>query len=175
MTTRNPYLPVFELTRGEVVESVHFGSIAIVDSHGKLISHHGNPNGINFLRSSAKPFQAIPLVENDGHTKWQLTKEEIAIICASHTGTNHHFEVLTSIQEKIIVTEEDLLCGIHPPIDLKTRETMIKQNIKPTPNRHNCSGKHTGMLAQAILLKAPLKGYISPNHPIHSTTVHNER
>ena len=166
MTTPLPYLPVLELTRGKVVESVHFGSIAIMNSHGVLISFHGDPNGIHFLRSSAKPFQAIPLIENNGQTKWQLSKEEIAIFCASHTGTNHHVEVLTKLQEKLKVTEDDLLCGIHPPVDTKTRETMLKQNIPPTPNRHKCSGKHTNMLALAKLMKAPLNEYISPNHPI---------
>ena len=55
--------PLFEVTRGEIVESVHYGSIAVVDSHGKLIASYGDPQAVAFLRSSAKPFQVLPFVE----------------------------------------------------------------------------------------------------------------
>ena len=166
MTITYPFLPLYELTRGEVKESVHFGAFAVVDSRRKLISNHGNPNVISFLRSSTKPLQALPIIENNGHERWRFSKEEIAVFCASHTGTNRHYDVITHIQEKIQVTEDDLLCGIHPAIDQKTRESMLIQNTQPTPNRHNCSGKHTGMLTLAKLLGAPLENYISINHPI---------
>ena len=55
--------PLFEVTRGDIVESVHYGSIAIVDASGKLISSYGDPKAVAFLRSSAKPFQLLPFVE----------------------------------------------------------------------------------------------------------------
>jgi L-asparaginase II len=58
--------PLLELTRGRVVESTHFGSIAVVDSTGKLLHSYGDPHGVAFLRSSAKPFQALPFVERGG-------------------------------------------------------------------------------------------------------------
>ncbi len=32
--------------------------------------------------------------------------------------------------------------------------------------RHNCSGKHTGMLAQALLYGNPKEDYIDPRHPV---------
>jgi L-asparaginase II len=47
----NP-LPLFELTRGRVVESIHYGSLAVVDSRGKLIASYGDPYQVAFLRSS---------------------------------------------------------------------------------------------------------------------------
>jgi L-asparaginase II len=166
MKTRIPYLPLFELTRGEVVESVHFGAFAIVDSHGTLVASYGDPNTTCYLRSSAKPFQALPLIENGGQTRWHLTSQEIAVMCASHTGTDRHFEVLTGIQTKIDVTQADLLCGVHPAIDISTREAMLTRGETPTPNRHNCSGKHTGMLAQTRMTQSPYKEYIDFNHPI---------
>ena len=49
----NVLQPILELTRGHVVESTHFGSIAIVDSNGKLLHSYGDPYGVAFLRSSA--------------------------------------------------------------------------------------------------------------------------
>ena len=161
-----PYLPVLELTRGEVVESVHSGAFAIVNSHGELVASYGDPNLVTFLRSSAKPFQALPFIESGGHERWNLNPREIAIICASHTGTDEHASVLQAIQSKIGVTQADLLCGIHVPIDAPTREALRERGEEPTPNRHNCSGKHTGMLAHARLFDFPIADYINPEHPI---------
>ena len=58
--------PLFEVTRGEIVESVHYGSIVVVNSQGKLIASYGDPQAVAFLRSSAKPFQVLPFVEGGG-------------------------------------------------------------------------------------------------------------
>ena len=160
------YPPIFELTRGAIRESVHFGSIAVVNSQGKLLASHGDPSTTTFLRSSAKPFQALPLIENGGQKYWGLSKKEIAIICASHTGTDDHVATIQSIQKKINVADSDLLCGSHPPIDPDTAYKLRQNDEEPTQNRHNCSGKHTGMLALARLLKHPLTEYINPQHPI---------
>jgi len=163
---QNSFLPIFELNRGDVSESVHFGSFAIVNSLGDLVESYGDPNTFTFLRSSAKPFQTMPFIENDEYKQWDLTQSEIAIMCASHTGTDDHFNVLSSIQSKINVTQDDLLCGIHPSIDASTRQAMLDRGEQPSPNRHNCSGKHTGMLAQALSINAPIENYIDFNHPI---------
>lgn len=48
------FLPIFELTRGRIVESIHYGAIAIVDSNKKLLYSYGDPQTVAFLRSSAK-------------------------------------------------------------------------------------------------------------------------
>ena len=65
--------PLFEVTRGNIVESLHYGSIAVVDSSGKLISSYGDPQAVAFLRSSAKPFQVLPFVERGGVEYFQFT------------------------------------------------------------------------------------------------------
>lgn len=160
------YLPILELTRGSIVESIHFGAFAIVDSHERLIASHGDPLATSFLRSSAKPFQAIPLIESHGHHHWGFSKKEIAIICASHGGTDEHAETVLGIQKKISVNDSDLLCGSHPPLDPETSFTLRAKGIDPTPKRHNCSGKHTGMLALAQLRDVPMADYINPEHAI---------
>lgn len=162
----NNYLPIFELKRGDAVESIHFGAIAIVNSLGKLVASYGSPDTISFLRSSAKPFQALPFIEAGGHKHWAFSGPEISIICASHSGTDQHFSVLSSIQSKIGVTQDDLLCGVHPPVDEATRQALLDRGESPTPNRHNCSGKHTGMLAHAKFIHAPIDDYIDVDHPI---------
>ena len=160
------YLPILECTRGAITESVHYGAFAMVDSHNHLIAAHGDPQAITFLRSAAKPFQAIPFIENNGHSHWGLSKKEIAILCASHAGTDEHAATVVSIQAKISVSEDDLHCGAHPPLDPETAYTLRVRGETPTPKRHNCSGKHTGMLAFARLMNLPIADYLNPEHPI---------
>jgi L-asparaginase II len=159
------YQPMLEITRGPVVESVHFGAAAVVDVHGRLLASFGDPSTVTYLRSSAKPVQALPLIEMGGAEAFGLTEREIAIICASHHGTDEHVAVVRGIQAKIGVSEADLLCGSHDP-GRATFKDMILRGEEPSPIRHNCSGKHTGMLAQALLRSLPRQDYINPAHPV---------
>lgn len=163
------YEPILEITRGGIVESIQFGAAVIVDAHGKLIANHGNPNLVTFLRSSAKPFQALPFVERGGVENFGLTDRELAIICASHSGTDEHLQVINGLQKKIGIQESDLKCGTHPISDEPTRDAMIRNNEQPRQNRHNCSGKHTGMLAHAKMRQLPLAGYIDKEHEVQKT------
>lgn len=171
------YLPILELTRGkaqadgsapknDIVESVHFGAAAVVDAEGKLIAWYGDPHTVTYLRSSAKPIQAIPFFEWGGKDRYQLSLQEVALICASHSGTDEHLHTIQAVQEKIGVVESDLLCGTHPVFDSTTAEAMRSRNEKPTPNRHNCSGKHTGMLALARMENLAIENYLDMQHPI---------
>jgi L-asparaginase II len=161
-----PYIPILALNRGKILESIHYGAFSIVDSRGRLLASHGSPDAITFLRSSSKPIQALPLVERGGAKHWGFTPKEIAIICASHAGTDDHAQTLAGMQTKIGITQVNLQCGTHPPIDADTAKTMLLKGEDITPNRHNCSGKHTGMLAFAQVENQPLENYLDPEHPI---------
>jgi L-asparaginase II len=162
------YMPLVELTRGILVESVHFGAAAVVDAAGKLLMGFGDVQLVTFMRSSAKPFQALPFIERSGHRTFGLTPPEIALTCASHAGTDEHVRVLQGIQAKVGITEADLQCGAHPITHEETLEAMHLRGEKPTPNRHNCSGKHTGMLAHAKLRGLDTDSYLNPGHPIQA-------
>lgn len=168
MKNRTGYQPIYELTRGDTVESIHYGAIAVVNSSGQLIAHFGDPNRVTFLRSSAKPFQVMPFLEHGGQSFYQLSQREIAIMCASHSGTDQHVATVRGIQARTGFGEADLLCGVHTPGDEATAEALHDQHELPTPNRHNCSGKHTGMLAFAQMSGQidPDLPYISLKHPI---------
>jgi L-asparaginase II len=159
-------IPLFEVTRGEIVESVHFGSIAVVDSNGRVISSYGDPKAVAFLRSSAKPFQVLPFVEGGGVEYFGLTPRQLSIACASHEGSDLHVRTVAGIQEKIGVEEQFLQCGVHMPGDAEAFKSLIKENRQPTPNQNNCSGKHTAMLAYAKMRNLPLENYLDVNHPI---------
>lgn len=158
------YEPLVELTRGGIVESIHLGALAAVDSEGILLAAFGNSDMVSFPRSSMKPFQALPLVENGGVEAFGLTEEELAIICASHAGTNEHVRVLKSIHQKVGLQLSDLQCGVHWPIDKETTFQMRLLGETPDSYRHNCSGKHSGMLTQAKLLEQSLDDYLTPVH-----------
>ena len=158
--------PLFEVTRGEIVESVHYGSIAVVDSHGKLIASYGDPQAVAFLRSSAKPFQVLPFVEGGGVEYYGFTPRELSIACASHEGSDLHVQTVEGIQKKIGVEETFLQCGVHMPGDVNAFKSLIVNNRQPTPNRNNCSGKHTAMLAYAKMRSLSLENYLDLEHPV---------
>jgi L-asparaginase II len=162
----NEAQPILELTRGRVVESTHFGSIAVVDSTGNLLHSCGDSYTVAFLRSSAKPFQALPFVERGGVEHFNFTQSELAISCASHETSQHHLDTVKAMQAKIGIQEDHLQCGPHLPGDVAMLRTVIKQDIKPTPNFNNCSGKHTAMLAHAKMRGLSLENYLDHAHPI---------
>jgi L-asparaginase II len=162
----NNLAPLLELIRGGIIESTHFGSIAVVDSQGSLLHSIGDPNTVAFLRSSAKPFQVLPFVEHGGVEHFGFTPRELALSCASHETAQIHLDAVAALQKKVGVHESDLQCGPHLPGDADMLKLVIKQDIKPTANFNNCSGKHTAMLAHAKMRGLPLDSYLELDHPI---------
>lgn len=141
------FVPLVEVTRGRIVESLHLGAIAVVDSRGRLISAAGDPSWATFMRSSAKPLQALPLVESGAAEATGLDEHDLAIACASHSGSPAHLEAVRNLQRKAGVQAEDLLCGTHPVGDRAEAERLLRAGLPPTPMHNNCSGKHSAMLA----------------------------
>ncbi|HSM72376.1 MAG TPA: asparaginase [Anaerolineales bacterium] len=158
--------PLFETTRGGVVESVHYGSIAVIDSNGKLIASQGDPHMVAFLRSSAKPFQVLPLVENGGVEHFNFTLRELSLACASHEGTDMHVQTVEEMQKKVGIDETRLQCGVHMPGDVEAFKSLIANDRSPAANRNNCSGKHTAFLAYAKMRNLPLENYLDIEHPV---------
>ncbi len=165
------FKPLMVINRGNNFESLHFGAIAIADKYGNSIAWYGDPHQHTFLRSSAKPIQAIPLIERNGHTYFKLTQAEIAITCASHTGTYEHAETVQSILGKIGLGAGALKCGVHPPIDKSTEYDFVCKDEPLSPLHHNCSGKHAGMLAHAVLRGLDIGTYLDIDHPVQRTVL----
>lgn len=159
-------IPLVEITRGPIVESIHYGAAAVVDPQKRLVASLGSPHMVAFLRSSSKPFQALPLIESGGPQAFQFSDREIALMCASHTGTEDHIAVLRPLQARIGVGPQDLLCGVHAPTDKDSAEALLLRGEAPTTLHQNCSGKHTGMLAYTRLHHLPKEDYINPEHPL---------
>jgi L-asparaginase II len=158
-----------EVTRGGRVESEHRGAVAVVDVHGKLIAQAGDVNLVSYLRSSAKPFQLLPLVESGAADRFGLTSAELAVIAGSHSGEPRHVAAVQSILNKIGLREEALQCGIHVPFSAAAATVLRAEGREPATLHNNCSGKHAGMLAQAIDRGLSTRGYLDPQHPVQIT------
>jgi L-asparaginase II len=157
-------VPLAHVYRGPYLESVHRGSITVVDSHGTLLAFAGDPALRSCLRSAAKPFQAIPLLEYGGLDEYELTTEEIALTCASHGGEPHHVATAAALLRKGEFDEEDLLCAAHVPFDDKAAAEL--RGEPPSPLHNNCSGKHAGMLLATQVMDVPSSRYIDAEHPL---------
>ena len=157
---------LYERSRGGQVESVHFGAFAVVSTNGELLAGRGDPQLTTFLRSSAKPIQALPFVEAGGPEHFGLTQAELALICASHTGSAVHTSTAAAIQARAGILETHLQCGAHVPHDRSAAAQLKQSGLPPTPNHNNCSGKHSGMVAFACMKRWPLEDYLSPDHPV---------
>jgi L-asparaginase II len=158
--------PLVEVKRGGLTESRHRGHIVAVEPDGNVVASLGAPQYVTFLRSSAKPLQALPLLVSGAADRFGFTDKEVALACASHNGEPIHTELAASMLEKIGLGPEALKCGIHEPYGLEAAARLRALNQSPNVLHNNCSGKHAGMLAVAIQLGAPIESYDSPENAV---------
>lgn len=151
---------------GYVTENVHMGSVAVVDSAGRLLWSAGDPDFITFTRSSLKPFQALPFILDGGPDRFGLTQAELALLCASHSGEEKHVHMVQSTLAKIGLDETHLECGCHVPLYYDFVNLPAPPDRRWSALHHNCSGKHSGFLAWCRLHGAPTARYVDPRHPL---------
>jgi len=160
----NPIL--VEVYRDKVLESFHRGVICVVNQDNKVIFSAGDINQLCYPRSAMKLLQVIPLIEAGGIEKFGFTLEEIAVMCGSHNGEDEHLHVVHSILKKIGLDDSKLKCGEQWPSFPPQTDKLKVEGKKPTCMHNNCSGKHAGMLALAVLLNSDTESYLSPEHPV---------
>ena len=158
--------PLAAVRRGALVESVHRGRLAACDPQGNLLDSTGDPDAYVYLRSSAKPFQALPLVVSGSADSFGLTDEELAVACASHNSEEPHLAAVRSILKKAGLTEDDLQSGAHPPMYGPEAARLARSGEEPRAIHSNCSGKHAGMLAVCVHEGYETISYRDPGHPL---------
>ena len=158
--------PLVEVTRGGLTESRHRGHIVAVEPDGNIVAYLGSPQTVTFLRSSAKPFQALPLLTSGAADAFGFTDREVALACASHNGEPIHTELAASMLEKIGFGLDALKCGIHEPYGIEAAGKLRLLGQAPTVLHNNCSGKHAGMLAVAKYIGAPTENYNLAENPV---------
>lgn len=119
-----------------------------------------------FWRSAAKPFQALPLLQDGGADRFGFTSREIALTCASHSSEEVHIALARAMLERIGQSVSALACGPHTPLSSAVSERVVREGIELTPLWSNCSGKHAGMLAQAVANDWPIERYHELDHPL---------
>ena len=155
-----------EQLRAGVVEAVHDVHVAVVDSTGGIVARAGDPELVTFWRSAAKPFQALPLVEDGAAERFRLTSQELALACASHSSEPGQVAQVRELLGKIGCSERDLLCGPHPPLSEQVAQDYHARGLRLTAVYSNCSGKHAGMLALARHHGWPTAFYTRLEHPV---------
>jgi len=163
--------PVVEVKRGSVTESRHRGHIVVVDPEGQIIASLGAPENVTYLRSSAKPFQAISLLTTGAAERFGFTDREVALACGSHNGEPIHTELAASMLRKIGLGPEALRCGAHEPYGIEAARDLRMRGEQPNALHNNCSGKHAGMLAVALHLGASIENYENPENPVQKAIV----
>jgi L-asparaginase II len=158
--------PLVEVRRGGITESRHRGHIVAIEPDGNIVGSLGAPHNVTFLRSSAKPLQALPLLTSGAAERFGFTDEEVALACASHNGEPIHTRIAESMLEKIGLGPDALHCGVHEPYSPEAAAVLRAHNQLPNALHNNCSGKHVGMLAVALHLGAPIENYEAPESPV---------
>ncbi len=138
-------VPLVSVTRGEEPDVRHSGMACLMDSQGKVLWSLGDVEARTFLRSSAKPLQALPVLASGAAAAFGFDNRDLAIICGSHSGGLEQADQVGRILAKSGLTEEDLGCG----------DGLADQ----------CSGKHAGMIAGCKHLGLPIDGYLDRDHP----------
>ena len=155
-----------ENIRGSTVESRHEVHVAVVDASGKLVAQTGDPDYVTFWRSAAKPFQALPLVEDGVVERLGLTRQDLALACASHSSEPAQVQLVREFLQRAQCSERDLMCGPHRPLSDAVAKDYDTRGVRLTAIYSNCSGKHTGMLALAKHHGWPTEFYARGDHPV---------
>lgn len=155
----NPVLAV--TTRSGRIESWHRGAVVVVHDEA-VVAAVGEVQRPVFARSATKPFQALPLLERGLHHTLGLSAAQIAVMCASHDGTDAHTMAVASMLQRGGLQESQLGCGPHAPFDGEARRRLLQAGERPTRLHNNCSGKHAGFLLLAQACGDALADYLDP-------------
>ena len=157
---------VVEATRGERIESAHRGAGAVVDAGGRVVLAFGDAERAVYPRSAVKALQALPLIESGAADRLGLSDNEIALACASHSGSEAHVAAVRAMLAKAGYDEGALECGAHWPLGETEARALARSGRTPTALHNNCSGKHAGFICGACAMGVDPRGYVAPDHAV---------
>lgn len=161
----NPFpshAPLAVQTRGELVESVHFGSLIALKHDGGSLLSRGEPGARVYPRSALKPLIAVAMLR----AGLELSTEQLALAAASHSGAEKHQETAAAILADAGLQPKDLRNSTDIPYGTAEREHWLRAGNGPTQLAQNCSGKHAALLATCVKNGWPLETYLHPEHPL---------
>jgi L-asparaginase II len=161
-TTEASSAQIAVAVRGGFVEGRHYGSAVALAPDGTVAWSVGQPAAPMLPRSSAKPLQAVGMLR----AGLDVDDEELAVVCASHSGEPRHVDVVRRLLGRAGLDEAALDNTPGMPLGGEARRAMIRAGEGPSRIAHNCSGKHAGMLATCVAAGWPTQGYRDPSHPL---------
>lgn len=149
---QQPAPVLVRVVRDGVVESQHRGSVVVADSGGRVLAALGDAHHPTYVRSAAKPFQAVATLDLLARAGVTLDTRGLAIATSSHEGTADHQVEAARLLALAGLDEGALRCPPALPGD----EASLVEQGEATSLAHNCSGKHAGfLLAQVTAGGAP--------------------
>jgi L-asparaginase II len=159
----NPVL--VELTRGGLVESTHTGSVVLARPNGEAVMSLGEVQRPIFPRSAVKALQALPLIETGASDRYGFGDAELALACASHSGTADHASRADAMLSAAKLDAGALACGAHAPMHEASARALAAAGHPFTALHNNCSGKHSGMVCTCAHTGDSVAGYLDVRHP----------
>jgi L-asparaginase II len=160
------HAPLVIALRGDAVENVYYGSVAVCNTKGELLLAAGDCGFPVFTRSTLKPFQALPFILDEGHIRLGFGPPDIALMCGSHSGEERHVAAVTAMLSRAGAAPAQLQCGCHLPLLYAACGLTPPTDFVPNALHHNCSGKHAGFLAYCRIHGLPFVTYLAPDHPL---------
>ena len=155
-------VPLIEIERSGVVESVHTGHLVVLAPDGSVRFSAGEPAQPIFARSSFKPLQAVGMLR----VGVDFSDMELTLAASSHSGSPQHQQLIADELRAAGLTEDDLECPPDLPLGVAERRAHLMAGLGESRLAMNCSGKHAGMLLACLRNGWPVSGYLSPAHPV---------
>jgi L-asparaginase II len=149
-----------------LVESLHRGHLVAARPDSGVVACLGDPDFPTYLRSAAKPLQAVAVVEDGAADRYGFSPPELAVMCGSVSGQDFHVAAVRSILAKMGWDESLLACGVHRPSHRGTAKRLLEAGAAYLPVHNNCAGKHAAMLALCAHHGWDPKGYVRGDHPV---------
>jgi len=158
-------VPMVEIWRGPLMESVHTGHAVICDASGGIVESWGDPQLQILPRSASKMIQALPLLESGAAETFGLKPQQLALACSSHNAAAIHTNLVSEWLGNLTLCDDDFRCGPRMPKDQTAEWELIRSHKNPCQMHNVCSGKHSGFLTLAKHLGAGPE-YVEPDHPV---------
>ena len=149
-----------KVTRGDLVESLHLGHLIVLNADGSTYLSKGSPELPIYPRSAIKSLQAAAMLK----AGLKVEENELAIICASHSGSQSHIDLVTKMLTSRGLSTSQLKNAVDKPLGEK--EKISWGDNAPSQLAQNCSGKHAGMLITCQQNGWEMKSYLGLNHPL---------
>jgi len=149
-----------KVTRGELVESLHLGHLIALNADGSTYLFKGSPELPIYPRSAVKSLQAAAMLK----AGLKVEANELAIICASHSGSQKHIDLVTKMLTSRDISISQLKNVADKPLGEKEKFTWGEKSVSQLAQ--NCSGKHAGMLITCQQNGWDMNSYLDLDHPL---------